>query len=173
MVGWHLNRVYRAKVREAFPVCKQAGDAELTISRQFDETAPSFAPPITGPANWPRQDDAPPEQRQEIRSSRYYSAGGPVCDGELRKHHSLARSRKGPAPGSCPVGIWLTLHTWPTRCGTNQDAIRDMRVLHAAHCVLNSSARKFDFSARRRKPNAGLAYPCFLKTVLFCEPDTG
>lgn len=78
-MGWHLNRVYRAKVREAFPVCKQSGDAELTISRQFDETAPSFAPQITGPASRPGQDDAPPKQRQEMQSSRYYSTGTPRC----------------------------------------------------------------------------------------------
>lgn len=103
-MGWHLNRDYRAKVREAFPVCKQAGDAELTISRQFDETAPGFAPQITGPASRPRQDDAPPEQRQEMRSSRYCSTGGPVCDGELRKPHSLARSGPGPAHSNCPAG---------------------------------------------------------------------
>lgn len=53
----------RAKVREAFAVCKQSVDAELASSSQPDETAHGFAPPITGPASWPRQDEAPATHR--------------------------------------------------------------------------------------------------------------
>jgi hypothetical protein len=74
----------RAKVREAFAVCKQSVDAELASSSQFDETPQGFAPPITGPSSWLRQDDAPPEPRRGSGVAR------PATPAQVKAIHAIA-----------------------------------------------------------------------------------
>ncbi len=74
----------RAKVREAFAVCKQSVDAELASSSQSDEPSHGFAPPISGPASWPRQDEAPAAPRHGAGVAR------PATPAQVKAIHAIA-----------------------------------------------------------------------------------
>jgi hypothetical protein len=72
----------RAKVREAFAVCKQSVDAELAQCEHCDVT-PQHVPPITGPSGWQ------PREQPTARSTSNGSARSATA-AQVKAIHAIA-----------------------------------------------------------------------------------